>query len=211
MADFDVCVYLVAELSELGDLEILLIAERKTFGSGYNSTEGGDGVRQSSWTPEARERMAEKLRGRSPSHETRERLRVAAIANNPGRGVAKSPEQIAKASDSLRRTYAAMPDRRKSEETRARMVIAAKSRGSRGPQTEQANFKRSLQLKGRTRPDRAAAARAVLVWEQEALLPKVFETAVAAAAHYGCHPTHLRQWAAGNITPRSGLVFAYQE
>lgn len=74
----------------LNEREIHWIAELDTFGNGYNSTRGGEGLRGFVFSEESRERMRQKATGRKMSPEAVEKMAASK------RGVKQTSEIIAK-------------------------------------------------------------------------------------------------------------------
>ena len=88
---------------DLGNREIFWIATLDTYGSGYNLTKGGEGIRGYNPTPETRRKLSEAAKGRIASPETRQKLSELHRGNQYRKGSKASLETRKKMSETQKR------------------------------------------------------------------------------------------------------------
>lgn len=219
---FEVALLVAAPEGQLNALEIAAIAERGTYGvGGYNASRGGDGVTGLQWTEEMRAAQSARVRGVPLAPETKEKMRLSALANNPFKGRKHSAEtkaKIAKATKRLKtgvrlapehtaKMSAALRGRRPSvmsPEGRERMIAAHRGKskpGSSQPREQNAMYGRKAEL--------APASKPIAVWLPESMVPLIFVSATEAAKHFKVTVSSVADWCRGRYRPKNNCVFAY--
>lgn len=97
----------------LNEREVHWIAELGTFGNGYNSTRGGEGLRGFVFSEESREKMRQKATGRKHTDKTKTRIA------EKKRGVKQTSEHVAKRVTAIRESGGYVCSDEKKEKIRA--------------------------------------------------------------------------------------------
>lgn len=226
---FEVAVVLLCAAEVLGAEEQRVIEERGTFHpGGYNLSLGGLGPTGAVWTEAQRAAVSARTKGVPLLPETKEKMRQAALINNPFKGKNHTPEALAKIgaatvrvhtglkrSDEARKNISASLVGRKAPHIppEARERIANKLRGTKDPRKSQPGEKNGMYgkvgplagKKGGAHP----TAKAVLVWPAEAFVPIRFESLVEVAEWLGVGNRTVSTWCLGQRVPKNGMGFCY--
>jgi group I intron endonuclease len=191
LANFTVSVIPV-EASELNKVEIQLIEARATLvPNGYNATSGGEGT--TGWVPstEFREAVSARRKGTTTSEEVRSKISKALL------GHTLSVESRSKLSNSRRGL-------KMSEDFCNRMSENFANDPKRVAQCRKlAQAKLGTKASISTREKMSHGE--VLLWESEAMLPKVFISTAELAAYLELNPATVSRWVRGQRN-RLGIV-----
>lgn len=207
---FECCLLIRGLPSILSEIEVLVIAQRKTRAPlGYNLTSGGDGAPGKKLTDEQKRRISEMNKGRVKSEETRRRLReahtgkkysaeVRAKISAAGRGrkmsdVARAALALANRDpETIQKRAEANRGQTRSQAAKEKMSEKAKAR----------SFATSLRLADRNR-------RAIIGWPPDRVSVVEFASGTEAAAVLKISPTSITEYCRGQTRHSGGWTFAY--
>lgn len=184
LINFEVCLLCVADSANLDTLEIAAITSRGTLTpKGYNLTLGGGGISGMICSAETKVKIGNANRGKS---------RVPAV----GAYIPKTWQTLGLSLENAIK----MPSRRLPKVSKPTVANGVDLRC--GPKSEE--FKDRLRELARVRPKKEA-----LLWEAEALVPKVFESTKALASYLGAVESSVRSWCSGRRLPENGTAVSY--
>ena len=192
---FECCVVQLSKSDEeLCNLEITTIALRNTLHpAGYNLTLGGDGTSGYKHTAEETQRIRDRMLGFKHSPETKAKLSLYRKSTKWSEehklrigagGTGRKHTEVTKEKMRIWNT-----GRKHTEATLLKMTAFQLTRGS---SSEATKAKVSASLLGNSR-----RSKEVLVWEQDAMTPKVFNSAREASKYLGTCDASISNWLRG--------------